>query len=102
MNRWIRLALTGGAEALVPRHSPGRPPKLSEEQIRELADDLRKDPGEFVDSEGTRFTVWDRCSIQEHIRVKFQVDIPVRRCVTLVHSLGLPLCQRGSSAGRKS
>lgn len=71
VSQWMKRARSGGGkEALRTRKPPGRPPDLSEEQLKELPTLLKKEPEHF----GFRGKVWTRSRIGEVIRRVFGVE----------------------------
>lgn len=79
---WIKTADKQGFDALKPKQHSGRPPKLSEEQRTAIDFALRSDPKDFG------FKVWDGPSLSSYISNTFGVQICVRQCQRLFHSLG--------------
>lgn len=84
---WVKSFNTGGLAALVPRTSPGRPSRLSEEQKEELKKDVLTHPREL----GHDFSNWEGKHVSEHVNNKFGVLLKVRQCQYLLHELGFSL-----------
>ena len=83
---WVRIADEQGFDALRPKPRPGRPPKLSPDQLKELRETLEEDR---PDKYGYR--VWDGISLSEYIKKVYGVDLCVRHCQRLFHTLGFSL-----------
>ena len=82
---WVKTADEVGFEALRTKSHPGRPKKLTEEQYDEIEAALQKDPKVFG------YKVWDGPSLSEHIKKQYNVDLCVRQCQRLLHTLGYSL-----------
>ena len=79
---WVKTADEQGFEALRSQHRAGRPSKLTSDQLKEIDQDLQKDPKTLG------FKVWDGPTLSSHIKSKYGVDICVRQCQRLFRSLG--------------
>jgi transposase len=66
---WLARARQGGPEALRARHSPGRPPRLSDDQTRLIPEFLWHGPEAY----GFRGLVWTRARVAQVIKEEFGV-----------------------------
>lgn len=83
---WVRRAREGGREELVAKPVPGRPPKLSDEQQRQVF--------EWVTGEDPRqlsfdFALWTREMVHTLIRREFGIELSLSQTGRLLHKLGL-------------
>lgn len=79
---WVKTADEQGFEALRPQKRTGRPAKLTADQLKLIDAALQDDPKDHG------FKVWDGPSLSAHIRQEFGIEIGVRQCQRLFHSLG--------------
>ena len=79
---WVKTVDEHGFEALRPQKRAGRPPKLGEEQLSEIDAVLQSNPADYG------FKVWDGPSLSAYIKERYGVEIGVRQCQRLFHSLG--------------
>ena len=79
---WVKTADEQGFKALRPQKRAGRPAKLSADQLKLIDTALQNDPKDHG------FKVWDGPALSSHIRQKFKIEIGVRQCQRLFHSLG--------------
>ena len=79
---WVKTADEKGFESLRLKLHPGRPSKLSEEQLREIDAVLQTDPNE------QDLKVWDGPSLAAYIKSKYDIDMSVRQCQRLFRKLG--------------
>src|SRR3954465_11974353 len=87
---WLATERTAGRQALRARPVPGRPRKLSDEQLRELAGLIAEtDPR----NHGFAVALWTREVVRQLITARFGVDLTVA-------SVGRPLPALGFSAQR--
>ena len=82
---WVKKADEQGFESLRNKKQPGRPSRLSAEELAEIKQALQKDPREY----GLR--VWDGPSLSAHIKNKYSKSVGVRQCQRIFHSLGFSL-----------
>jgi len=71
----------------IPGKPPGRPSRLSKDQMEELEQDVLTHPREL----GYNFSNWERKSVSHQINKKFNVDLKVRQCQNLLHKMKLSL-----------
>ena len=79
---WVKAVDEKGFDALRPQQRPGRPSKLTEQQLKELDAVIQSDPKEHG------LKVWDGPSLSSYIKSHYDVDIGVRQCQRLFRSLG--------------
>jgi transposase len=79
---WVKKVDEQGFEALHTKHHPGRPPKLSDEQLSTIDSALQDDPKKYG------FKIWDGPSLSSFIDSKFNIQISIRQCQRLFHDLG--------------
>ena len=79
---WVNTVDEKGFEALRPQQRPGRPAKLSNQQLKEIDAVIQNDPNEHV------LKVWDGPSLSAYIKSQYGVDISVRQCQRLFRILG--------------
>ena len=79
---WVKTVDEKGFEALRPQQRPGRPTKLSDQQLKEIDTVIQTDPKEHD------LKVWDGPSLSAYIKSKYGVDISIRQCQRLFRNLG--------------
>lgn len=82
--RWRDARTTGGAEALKVRRTPGRPPKLTDRQKRQLVKLLLRGPA----AQGYRTDLWTTRRIAEVIAPEFGVSYHRDHVGRLMRQLG--------------
>lgn len=80
---WVTRFEAEGFSGLVDGDRPGRPPKLSESQLSQLGQALRKEPKEF----GLQGP-WDGKTLASFILQQWGVSLGVRQCQRLFRQLG--------------
>ena len=81
---WLHRLKDGGLEGRFDHKSPGRPCNLSEEQQKEICEDLSKEPHECGFERGT----WTSSLLSQHIGRKFGVKYTPGGALKLAHRLG--------------
>lgn len=84
---WVNAFNEGGIEGIIPNKPPGRPSRLSKEQMEELEKDILTHPRML----GYDFSNWEGKSVSYHLKKKFGVELKVRQCQKLLHVIGLSL-----------
>lgn len=79
---WVKTVDEKGFDALRPQQRPGRPSKLTEQQLKEIDAIIQTDPKDYG------LKVWDGPSLSSYIKAKYSVDISVRQCQRLFRNLG--------------
>ena len=87
VSRWADAFHDRGIGGLWPKKNPGRTPRLTPAQMKELAQDLQKNPRDI----GYDFSNWDGKRFMYHIEKKFAVKLKVRRVQVLMRKLGFTL-----------
>lgn len=80
--KWINIVDESGFETLRNKQIPGRPSRLSDEQLAALDLAIQSDPNDYG------FKTWDGPSLSEYIKNTFNINLGVRRCQELFHQLG--------------
>lgn len=83
---WVKTVDEHGFDALRAKKQPGRPPKLSPQQLSHIKDVLEED-----DPKRHGFPVWDGPSLSAYIKETYFVTLGVRQCQRLFQSLGFSL-----------
>ena len=84
---WVHRFEAEGLAGLVEGERPGRPTRLSEEQMRELGQVLRGSPTEV----GMDTHLWDGKTLAAYIERVCGVELSVRQCQRLFRKLGFRL-----------
>ena len=87
VQRWAKAINTCGLSGLIDDDRPGRPTRLTPEQLNELRRDIEQGPSAFGFTQG----FWDGPLLSYHIKEKYGVTLKVRRCQILFHELGYTL-----------
>lgn len=84
---WVKRYEEEGLAGLVEGDHPGRPKRLSEAQIEQLAVALRKSPGDY----GLSANLWDGKTLATFIAQECQIHLGVRQSQRLFRRLGFRL-----------
>jgi len=84
---WVRRFEEQGFAGLADADRPGRPRRLSEAQLEEIARAIRGSPFE----QGLECSLWDGKSLSAFIGQRFGVELGVRQCQRLFRQLGFRL-----------
>lgn len=84
---WVQRFESDGLAGLCEGERPGRPRRLSEEQLEKVEVALRRSPAEF----GLATQMWDGPTLSEFLRREFGVNLKVRQCQRLFRTLGFRL-----------
>ena len=84
---WVSRFIEEGLAGLVEIERPGRPPRLSEEQLEEIDLALRASPSDY----GLTGNLWDGKTLSAFIRQQWGVVLGVRQCQRLFRQLGFRL-----------
>ena len=79
---WVKTVDEHGFDALRPQRRTGRPSKLSDDQLKEIDAVIQADPRDHD------LKVWDGPSLSTYIKSRYGIDIGVRQCQRLFHTLG--------------
>jgi len=84
---WVNRFNSEGLAGLAETPRPGRPPRLSREQLDRVAEVLRESPREH----GVEANMWDGKTLSHWIGREYEMDLGVRQCQRLFRSLGFRL-----------
>jgi transposase len=84
---WVRHFEAQGLAGLSEGQRPGRPRRLSEAQLQEVDQALRRTPRDF----GLTGTLWDGKTLSTWIAQHFEVRLAVRQCQRLFRQRGFRL-----------
>jgi transposase len=84
---WVRGFERDGLAGLHEGSRPGRPRRLTEEQLKAIGQVLRNPPEDV----GLTANLWDGKALCAFLRREFGVDLGVRQCQRLFKSLGFRL-----------
>lgn len=90
---WVKQFLLCGADGLMPATSPGRPPKLTDQQRKELADMIDRGPADV----GFVGNCWRSPMIRQLILTLYAVSYSVKYIPELLDELGFSF-QKGRFA----
>jgi len=83
--RWVAAFINGGQNALLAKPIPGRPPKLSHEQLKWIADAVHdKTPQQFR----FEFGLWTLALIRQLVKRQFGVDLSTSAMYRVMKVLG--------------
>ena len=84
---WVQRFIGDGLFGLVEWERPGRPSRLSEDQVKEIDLVLRGRPSEY----GLTGNLWDGKTLSAFILQQWGVNLGVRQCQRLFRQLGFRL-----------
>ncbi len=84
---WINRYIQDGRQGLIENEHPGRPSRLTIEQMKQIDTVLRSKPEDM----GLRGGIWDGKLLSAFIRKEFRVNLGVRQCQRLFRQLGFRL-----------
>jgi transposase len=84
---WVRRFESHGLAGLTEEERPGRPRRLSEEQIQSIDAALRMQPTDF----GLSGNLWDGKTLSAYVKNKWDVSLGTRQCQRLFRQLGFRL-----------
>jgi transposase len=87
VKHWGQQYQRKGLAGLKEAERPGRPRKLSLENLAKIQQDLRKPTSDFGYQQG----FWDGPLLKHHLEKHYNVDITVRHCQRVFHYLELSL-----------
>ena len=82
---WVTKVDRFGWDALRAKKQPGKPSKLSENQVAIVKEAVMGNPGDHG------LKVWDGPSLSKYIKDTFDIDLGVRACQKLLHKMGFSL-----------
>ena len=84
---WVQQFIEEGLAGLVEVERPGRPSRLSQEQMKEIDLALRESPLEY----GLTGNLWDGKTLSAFINQQWSINLGVRQCQRLFRQLGFRL-----------
>lgn len=87
IQRWAKEVNEQGLEALKDSDRPGRPTRLTPQQLDELKADIENGPQCFGFTQG----FWDGPLLAHHIQTKYGISMSVRQCQRFFHRIGYSL-----------
>jgi transposase len=84
---WVRRFEDEGLSGLAEVERPGRPARLTAEQMVRVEEALRADPNEF----GLLTRIWDGPTLSVFLRKQLGVKLKVRQCQRLFRQFGFRL-----------
>jgi transposase len=84
---WVKQFEEIGFAGLSEGERPGRPSRLSVDQLDEIEVALRQSPLDY----GLATNIWDGKTLSEHIQQKWGVELGVRQCQRIFRQLGFRL-----------
>lgn len=84
---WVQRFEAEGLSGLAEGERPGRPSRLSEDQIQQVEAALRGSPKAV----GLEVNLWDGPALSAYLRKELGVDLKVRQCQRLFRQLGFRL-----------
>ena len=94
LERWRKRYVDNGLDGLIDETSPGRPPKLSNEEWQRLKLELEQPPANY----GLEGKKWQGKTLQQHLASHYGIEFSLRQCQRLLKQHR----QRGSSLGYKA
>lgn len=87
VQNWVRRFEDEGFAGLADADRPGRPKKLSEQQLAEVGKALRGPPRDF----DLTTNIWDGKTLSAYIKQQYNLDLGVRQCQRLFRQFGFRL-----------
>ncbi len=84
IERWVREYEEQGADGLLDRRKPGRPPRISNEMASTLIGELAMNP----EHHGYTANTWTGRLLKKHLHSSHEVDMSLRQCQRLLHRFG--------------
>lgn len=84
---WVERFESQGLGGLSDQERPGRPGRLSEQQLVQVETALRSSPAQF----GLSTQLWDGPTLSAYLRKELGVSLKVRQCQRLFRRLGFRL-----------
>ena len=84
---WVHRFERDGLGGLTEEERPGRPRRLSEEQLRSIDEALRRQPSEW----GLTGNLWDGKTLSAYVNHHWKVSLGTRQCQRLFRQLGFRL-----------
>lgn len=84
VHAWLRRLIDGGLKRLHDGHRPGRPPRLTYDELRGLRRDLTRGPK----ANGFDAPFWTTKMVVEHVRRRYGKEYAARGMRNLLHKVG--------------
>lgn len=84
---WIHRYQVDGLQGLIENERSGRPPRITEKQLNQIASALRAKPEDV----GMNGGIWDGKTLSAFIRKSFGIPLGMRQCQRLFRQLGFRL-----------
>lgn len=84
VSTWIRKIRENGIEGIKDKPGRGIKQTLTEELKSSIKEDISSGPNSF----GYDISKWDGKLVSDHLKIKYNIDLKVRRCQYLLKELG--------------
>ena len=84
---WVQRLTSKGLVGLQEGPHPGRPARLSSQNLVKLRKDISRSPREL----GYDQNLWDGLLLSHHLSQKYSISLSIRQCQRLFHKLGFSL-----------
>lgn len=84
---WVQRLISKGLDGLQEGFHPGRPTRLSSQNLVKLRKDISRSPREL----GYDQNLWDGLLLSHHLSQKYSISLSIRQCQRLFHKLGFSL-----------
>jgi transposase len=84
---WVQRLTSKGLSGLLDGNHPGRPTRLSVNELADLRKDISRNPREL----GYDQNLWDGLLLSHHLSQKYSISLGIRQCQRLFHQLGFSL-----------
>ena len=87
VKHWGQQYRKNGLSGLMENERPGRPRKISLEDLEKVRQDLRRPTADFGYHQG----IWDGPLLRHHLEKQYNISITVRHCQRIFHYLEMSL-----------
>ena len=84
---WVQRLTSKGLSGLLDGNHPGRPTRLSANDLADLRKDISRNPREL----GYDQNLWDGLLLSHHLIQRYSISLGIRQCQRLFHQLGFSL-----------
>jgi transposase len=84
---WVQRLTSKGLSGLLDGNHPGRPTRLSVNNLADLRKDISRNPRDL----GYDQNLWDGLLLSHHLIQKYSISLGIRQCQRLFHQLGFSL-----------
>lgn len=85
LQSWLKKVDEQGWETLISKKQPGRPSRLSNQQIEEIRIAVQANP------EQSGYNIWDGPTLSDYIKSQYGIEYGVRASQYLLHRMGFSL-----------